>query len=108
MPLGSRSVSIFFVLMLAISLLVNAQVKRQRSIATTETTGSTKQDPKRESVNTPVSVKLVEPPGADFISGEANVAVSSNRNPIIRLGLSPNGATIIEFPSADRLFYIIP
>jgi hypothetical protein len=108
MPLGSRSVSIFIVLMLVISLLVNAQDKRQRSIAATETTDSTKQDPKRGSVSTPASVKLVEPPGADFISGEANVAVSGNRNPIIRLGLSPNGATIIEFPSADRLFNIIP
>ncbi len=110
MPLGSRSVSIFapFMLMLAISLPVNAQEKRQRSIAATETTGSTKQGPKLGSVNTPASVKLVELPGADFISGEANVAVSGNRNPIIRLGLSPNGATIIEFPSADRLFNIIP
>jgi hypothetical protein len=108
MPLGSRSVSIFIVLMLVISLFADAQDKRQRSIAATETTDSTKQDPKRGSVNTPASVKLVEPPGADFISGEANVAVSGNRNPIIRLGLSPNGATIIEFPSADRLFNIIP
>src|SRR5262245_50439943 len=108
MPLGSRSISIFFVLMLAISLSINAQEKRQRSIAATETTGSTKQDSKLGSENTPASVKLVEPPGADFISGEVNVAVSGNRNPIIRLGLSPNGATIIEFPSADRLFNIIP
>jgi hypothetical protein len=42
------------------------------------------------------------------LSGEANVAVSGNQNPVIRLGLSPNGATIIEFPAADRLFNIIP
>jgi hypothetical protein len=108
MPLGSRSVPIFFVLMLAISLPVNAQEKRQRSIAATETTGAAKQGPKLGSVNTPASVKLVEPLGADFISGEANVAVNGNRNPIIHLGLSPNGATIVEFPSADRLFNIIP
>jgi hypothetical protein len=34
--------------------------------------------------------------------------VSGNQNPVVRLGLSPNGATIIEFPAADRLFNIIP
>jgi len=62
----------------------------------------------KEQKPTPASVALVEPPGADYLSGEANVAVSSNQNPVIRLGLSPNGATIIEFPSADRLFNIIP
>lgn len=56
----------------------------------------------------PASVALVEPPRADYLSGEANVAVSGNQNPVIKLGLSPNGATIIEFPSADRLFNIIP
>jgi hypothetical protein len=110
MPLGSRSVSILvsFALMLAVSLPVNAQEKRKKGSAATVTTGSSKHEPKPGNVNTPASVKLVEPPSADFISGEANVAVSGNRNPIIRLGLSPNGATIIEFPSADRLFNIIP
>jgi hypothetical protein len=110
MPLGNRSVSILvsFALMLAISPPVNAQEKRQRPSTATATTGSSKQEPKPGSVNTPASVKLVEPPSADFISGEANVAVSGNRNPTVRLGLSPNGATIIEFPTADRLFNIIP
>jgi hypothetical protein len=43
-----------------------------------------------------------------YLSGEANVAVSGNKNPEIRLGLSPNGATIIEFPASDKLFNIIP
>jgi hypothetical protein len=94
--------------MLAVNLPANAQEKRQRRSTATVTTGSPKQEPNPGKVNTPASVKLVEPPGADFISGEANVAVSGNRNPIIHLGLSPNGATIIEFPSADRLFNIIP
>jgi hypothetical protein len=53
-------------------------------------------------------VKLVEPPSVDFLSGEANVAVSGNQNLMVRLGLSPNGATIIEFPASDKLFNIIP
>jgi hypothetical protein len=64
--------------------------------------------PKEERPASPASVKLVEPPSADFLSGEANVAVSGNQNPVIRLGLSPNGATIIEFPASDKLFNIIP
>jgi hypothetical protein len=36
------------------------------------------------------------------------VAVSGNQNPVIRLGLSPNGVTIIEFPAADRFFALHP
>src|SRR5262245_20269258 len=54
------------------------------------------------------SVSLVERAPADYLSGEASVAVSGNQNPVIKLGLSPNGATIIEFPASDKLFNIIP
>ncbi len=54
------------------------------------------------------SVSLVERAPADYLSGEANVAVTGNQNPVIKLGLSPNGATIIEFPASDKLFNIIP
>jgi hypothetical protein len=49
-----------------------------------------------------------QPPAASYLSGEANVAVSGNQNPVVKLGLSPNGATIIEFPASDKLFNIIP
>ncbi len=56
----------------------------------------------------PASVSIVEKSTGDYLSGEANVAVSDNQNPVIRLGLSPNGATIIEFPASDKLFSIIP
>jgi hypothetical protein len=34
--------------------------------------------------------------------------VSGNQNPVIRLGLSPNGVTMIEFPVADRFFALHP
>ena len=54
------------------------------------------------------SVSLVERAPADYLSGEASVAVTGNQNPLVRLGLSPNGATIVEFPASDRLFNIIP
>jgi hypothetical protein len=80
---------------------------------TTSAQTKTRQDPhkgktREEGPASPASVKLVEPPSVDFLSGEANVAVSGNQNPVIRLGLSPNGATIIEFPASDKLFNIIP
>jgi len=55
----------------------------------------------------PSSVAVERSP-TQYLSGEANVAVTGNQNPQVRLGLSPNGATIIEFPAADKLFNIIP
>jgi hypothetical protein len=64
------------------------------------------QAPKEEKPAPPVSI--VERAPADYLSGEANVSVNANQNPIIKLGLSPNGATIIEFPASDKLFNIIP
>src|SRR5262249_55205924 len=67
-----------------------------------------KQDVKRAEEKSASSIRLVERAPADYLSGEANVAVSGNQNPVIRLGLSPNGATIIEFPASDKLFNIIP
>ncbi|MCI0389670.1 MAG: hypothetical protein MOB07_13035 [Acidobacteria bacterium] len=54
------------------------------------------------------SVSLVERAPGEYLSGEANVVVSGNQNPVIKLGLSPNGATIVEFPASDKLFNIIP
>src|SRR6266498_4915770 len=71
-----------------------------------------KKDAKRDK-NAPAeksqsSVYLADRPSSEYLSGEANVAVSGNQNPIVKLGLSPNGATIIEFPASDKLFNIIP
>jgi hypothetical protein len=108
---NSRSVAIFisiFAVSLALSASATAQENRQRRSVATEATTSPKLEPKIESTNTAAPIKLIAPPGTDFLSGEANVAVSGNQNPVIRLGLSPYGATIIEFPAADRLFNIIP
>src|SRR5262245_16001592 len=97
----------------ALSSPAVAQAKAQRDRTTgtprTESSQAQKRESKRENGSIgPSTVTLATPPPADFLSGEANVAVSGNQNPVIRLGLSPNGATIIEFPAADRLFNIIP
>jgi len=97
----------------ALSSPAVAQAKSQRDRTTgtprTESSQAQKRESKRENGSiVPAPVTLATPPPADFLSGEANVAVSGNQNPVIRLGLSPNGATIIEFPAADKLFNIIP
>ena len=53
-------------------------------------------------------VALVNKPEPDYLSGEANVQLRGNQNPIIRLGLAQNGVTIVEFPAADRIYYLHP
>src|SRR5262245_53143523 len=109
--IGRIVVLVFTITALAFPVVAQTKAKRNR------TTGVTKEDSsqaqKRESkqedaASASSSITLATPPSADFLSGEANVAVSGNQNPVIRLGLSPNGATIIEFPAADKLFNIIP
>jgi hypothetical protein len=97
----------------AISSSSIAQTKPQRDQTRGTARGESSKPQKRESkqengssASSPVT--LATPPPAEFLSGEASVAVSGNQNPVIRLGLSPNGATIIEFPAADKLFNIIP
>jgi len=45
---------------------------------------------------------------AEYLSGEVNVSVKGNQNPIIRLGLAQNGVNIIEFPASDSFFMIHP
>jgi hypothetical protein len=113
--MAHQTVRILFLVfaLAALSSPAVAQAKSQRERTTaltrTESSQTQKRESKREngsSASAPVT--LATPPSADFLSGEANVAVSGNQNPVIRLGLSPNGATIIEFPAADRLFNIIP
>ena len=54
------------------------------------------------------AVALVSNGQAEYLSGEANVTVKGNQNPIIRLGLAQNGVNIIEFPASDSFFMIHP
>ena len=55
-----------------------------------------------------VPVALVSASQPEYMSGEANVTVKGNQNPIIRLGLAQNGVNVIEFPAADSFFMIHP
>ena len=53
----------------------------------------------------PVSLVSGSP---EYLSGEANVTVKGNENPIIRLGLATSGLTLVEFPASDRFFALHP
>jgi hypothetical protein len=53
-------------------------------------------------------VAVVNNPAPEYRSGEVSVAVRGNENPIIGLGLAPNGVTLVEFPASDRFFAINP
>src|SRR5260370_4988890 len=58
---------------------------------------------------TPVQpVVLVNSGAAEYLSGEVNISVKGNQNPIVRLGLAQNGVNIIEFPASDYFFMIHP
>jgi hypothetical protein len=89
--------------------LFTASAQAQVNASRDRTIGTKQQESQSESgTGAPPPVTLATPPSADFLSGEANVAVSGNQNPVIRLGLSPNGVTMIEFPVADRFFALHP
>jgi hypothetical protein len=104
----------YVITLVALAIVLSApsakgQVKTTRDKAPETTKKESRQTQQRENgARVPSPVTLVEPPRADYLSGEANVAVSGNQNPVIRLGLSPNGVTIIEFPAADRFFALHP
>jgi hypothetical protein len=51
---------------------------------------------------------LVNSGAAEYLSGEVNISVKGNQNPIVRLGLAQNGVNIIEFPASDYFFMIHP
>jgi len=88
--------------------LAHGQVKAKRDKTETAKKEGRQPQQRESGAKAPSPVTLVEPPRADYLSGEANVAVSGNQNPVIRLGLSPNGVTMIEFPAADRFFALHP
>src|SRR5262245_39904616 len=107
-----RTVFLLFALTaLASPAIAQVKPKRDRIKGATRAEVSQAEERTSKRENGPSAsppVMLATPTPADFLSGEANIAVSGNQNPVIRLGLSPNGATIVEFPAADKLFNIIP
>jgi len=95
-----RSIILLLVIAIPFSLQAGAQQKRSRA--------PVKRDSRPPETTPAEPVALVQQAALDYLSGEANVAVNGNMNPIIRLGMSQNGVTMIEFPVSDRFFAIHP
>jgi hypothetical protein len=81
----------------------------QKKSPTKETTRRARHAPARPIIDQvePPPVSLVSAP-PEYLSGEANVQVKGNENPIVRLGLAQSGVTLIEFPASDRFFALHP
>lgn len=47
-------------------------------------------------------------PGPAYLTGTAEVSLSGQQNPIIRLGLARHGATLVEFPATDFFYAVHP
>jgi hypothetical protein len=97
-----RTVILLFVITIASGIHANAQQSKPQP--TVKRTGNAL----GHDAGTTQPVALVQQSAGDYLSGEANVTVKGNMNPIIRLGMSQNGVTMIEFPVADRFFAIHP
>jgi hypothetical protein len=65
------------------------------------------QSPARPAAPVP-PVTVLQNPVPQYRSGEVSVHVRANENPLIRLGLAPNGVTLVEFPANDRFFALNP
>ena len=42
----------------------------------------------------------------EYLSGEASISVAASTNPLVRIGMAQNGATLIEFPASDKFFAV--
>jgi hypothetical protein len=62
---------------------------------------------KKESAPGP-ALAVVNNPTPSYLSGEVNVTVRGDENPIIRLQMIPNGQSLVEFPAKDRIFKVNP
>lgn len=54
------------------------------------------------------ALTVVNNPAPTYLSGEVNVLVRGDENPIIRLQMVANGQTLVEFPAKDRIFKVNP
>lgn len=94
----TRIIGLFVALALAsssLSLQVAAQSRREKQ-----------DEPQEKNTSRIPPVSVVNNP--QYLSGAVSVTVRGNENPIIRLGLAQNGATLVEFPASDRFFAINP
>lgn len=84
---------------LALSLLPIPSEARDRKKRAAQTKKPTATKP-------PLAV--INNPAPSYLSGEVNVTVRGDENPIIRLQMVPNGQALVEFPAKDRIFKVNP
>ncbi|MGI8544132.1 MAG: hypothetical protein ACR2MD_11750, partial [Aridibacter sp.] len=56
--------------------------------------------------NQPLPITVVNTAETNYLSGEASVVVNPKQPTVVRLGLSQNAVSIIEFPASDGVYYI--
>jgi hypothetical protein len=54
------------------------------------------------------ALAVVNNPAPSYLSGEVNVTVRGDENPILRLLMIPSGQALVEFPAKDRIFKVNP
>jgi hypothetical protein len=54
------------------------------------------------------ALTVINNPASSYLSGEVNVTVQGDENPIIRLQMVPSGQALVEFPAKDRIFKVNP
>lgn len=61
---------------------------------------------KSEDINSVIPVTVINTAETDYLSGEASVIVNPKQPTVVRLGLSQNAVSIVEFPASDGVYYI--
>ncbi|MGI8544502.1 MAG: hypothetical protein ACR2MD_13660, partial [Aridibacter sp.] len=56
--------------------------------------------------NQPLPITVVNTAETNYLSGEASVVVNPKQPTVVRLGLSQNAVSIVEFPASDGVYYI--
>jgi hypothetical protein len=62
----------------------------------------------KPSAVTKPALAVINNPAPTFQSGEVNVTVRGDENPIIRLQMVASGQALVEFPAKDRIFKVNP
>ena len=42
----------------------------------------------------------------EYLSGEVSISAAASANPLLRIGMTQNGVTLIEFPASDKFFAV--
>ncbi len=54
------------------------------------------------------ALAVINNPAPVYASGEINIVVRGDENPIVRVQMVANGQTLVEFPAKDRIFKVNP